>query len=215
MEEMNNTYRKVGYALLIAGILDICLMIWAISNKQGYSSSFNIFAVIAGIFLIKGSVKTARIVRWFSAFLLLAFGALLIIYPMIMPIDLLIVQFKLNATNILLSLMFSSVLLGFIFWVYKQLSNQESLASLEAAGYKTGKPKSALYVVVGMFIIGLAMVIPAFTGESATKALMLAKEQYDPDYKYHLTNLNFSGDHVNAIIIAYNNETVQNVKVEW
>ena len=215
MEEMNKTYRKVGYALLIVGILDICLMIWAISNKQGYSSSLNIFAVIASIFLIKGSVKTARIVRWFSAFSLMAFGALLVIYPIMMPIDLLIVQFKLNTSNILLSLIFSSILLGFIFWVYKQLSNQESLTSLEAAGYKTGKPKTALYAVLGIFILGLVMVIPAFTGESANKALMLAKEQYGPDYKYHLTNLNFSGDHVNAVIVAYNNETVQNVKVGW
>lgn len=215
MEEINNTYRKVGYALIVVGILDIGLMIWAISNEQSYSSSLNIFAVIAGIFLIKGSVKTARIVRWISSFSLIAFGALLVIYPLMMPIDLLIVQFKLNTSNILLSLLLSSALLGFIFWVYKQLSNQESLSSLEAAGYKTGKPKSALYVVVGILILGLAMVIPAFTGESATKALMLAKEQYGPDYKYHLTNLNFSGDQINAIIIAYNNESVQNVKVGW
>ena len=68
MEDTYNPFRKVGITLLIIGIIDIGVMAYCISNSISYSSSFNIFAVIAGVLLMKGSVKTARIIRWISAF---------------------------------------------------------------------------------------------------------------------------------------------------
>ena len=68
MEKSNNPFRTAGMALLIVGIIDIGIMIYCIANEIHYSSSFNIFAVIAGILLIRGGVKSARIIRWFSIF---------------------------------------------------------------------------------------------------------------------------------------------------
>lgn len=68
MEDNNNPFKKAGIVLLIIGIIDVGIMAYCIANKISYSSSFNIFAVIAGVFLIKGRVKTARAVHCFSAF---------------------------------------------------------------------------------------------------------------------------------------------------
>jgi hypothetical protein len=71
--------RNVGWALLWLGVVDVGVMIYCIANNIGYSSSFNIFAIIAGVFLIRGSLKAARLVAWFSAFLLSAFAGIALV----------------------------------------------------------------------------------------------------------------------------------------
>lgn len=103
MNHASNPFKKAGIALLTIGVLDIILMIYSIISKISYSSSFNIFAVIVGILLLKGSVKTARLTRWFSLFfsIILVGGAIGMI--LIMPFDLLKIQIKLNILSALIT----------------------------------------------------------------------------------------------------------------
>ena len=68
MAQSNNPFRKVGIALLVIGILDIGYLIYSIINGFSYTSSFNIFAVVASIFLIRGNVIAALITRFFVTF---------------------------------------------------------------------------------------------------------------------------------------------------
>ena len=215
MEETDNPFRKVGIVLLIIGIIDIGVMIYCIANKISYSSSFNIFAVIAGILLMKGGVKTARIVRWFSAFFVIAFIGMLFVFPITMPIQLLATQIKLNPIGMLGSYAFSLVFIGVLIWVYKQLSTPGALAKLEQAGYKTGKPKSALYAAIGILVLGGVLFTLLFTSESAEKAKSLAKEQLGPAYEYHISSMHISGDKGSAVVTAFNSDEIKNVQVEW
>ena len=61
--------KRVGGVLLVVGLIDIGVMIYCAVNRISYSSSFNVFAVIAGIFLLRGSLGAASIVlvRGFSS----------------------------------------------------------------------------------------------------------------------------------------------------
>lgn len=215
MEEIKNPFRKAGIVLLVIGILDIGAMIYCIANNISYSSSFNIFAVIAGILLMKGSVKTARVVRWLSAFFVIAFIFMVVLFPATMPIQLLVTQVKLNPVGVIGLYAFSFIFIGVLAWVYKQLSSASALAALDEAGYNTGRPKSALYAALGMLILGGTMVGLMFNSESAEKARNLAKEQYGENYKYHITSLNMSRDHGSAVLTAYNSEEIKNVQVKW
>ena len=45
--------------LVVVGLLDIGVLIYCIANGISYSSSQNIFAVIAGLFLLRGSLVAA------------------------------------------------------------------------------------------------------------------------------------------------------------
>ncbi len=215
MEELNNPFRKAGIALLVIGILDIGVMAYCIANKISYSSSFNIFSVIAGILLMKGGVKTARVVRWFSAFFIIAFIGMLFIFPITIPVQLLVTQVKLNPVGMLGSFAFSISFIGVLIWVYKQLSSSVALAKLEQAGYKTGKPKSALYAALGVMVLGGVMFGFLFNSESAEKAKALAKEQLGENYNYHISSLNMSGNKGSAVVTAYNSNEIRNVSVSW
>ena len=70
MAEHLRILRRVGWALVIIGALDIGVMVYCIVNGMNYSSSLNVVAVGAGIFLLRGNLGAVRTVSWFSAFLL-------------------------------------------------------------------------------------------------------------------------------------------------
>ncbi len=74
MNDSSDPFKKAGITLLCVGLIDIGVMVYCIVNKISYSSSFNMFAVIAGILLIKGNVYTVRIVRWLSVFIIAAYN---------------------------------------------------------------------------------------------------------------------------------------------
>lgn len=215
MEATDNPFRKAGIVLLITGIIDIGVMLYCIANKISYSSSFNILAVIAGALLMKGGIKTARVVRWFSTFFVVAFIGMLFLFPITMPVQLLVTQAKLNPAGTLGSYAFSIIFIGVLIWVYKQLSAPGALAKLEQAGYKTVKPKSALYTVLAIMVLGGVMFGFLFNSDSAEKAKTLAKEQLGDNYKYHISSLNISGNNGSAVVIAYNSNEIKNVSVSW
>ncbi len=73
-------------------------MAYCIVNELSYSSSFNIFAVIAGVLLIRQSLRTARAVAWFAAFLLTGFTGAAAIFPFLTPFDLWVVNLRLDVT---------------------------------------------------------------------------------------------------------------------
>lgn len=215
MEEIDNPFRKAGIVLLVIGVIDIGAMIYCISNKISYSSSFNIFAVISGVLLMKGSVKTARIVRWFSAFFLTAFFCMALLFPATMPTQLLVTKIKLNPIGMIGLYAFMFIFIGVLAWVYKQLSSASALAALDEAGYKTGKPKSALRAALIIVVFIGTMIGFMFNSESAETAKTLAKKQYGGNYKYHITSMRMSDNHGSAVVIAYNSEEIKSVKVKW
>ena len=53
-DEARKILHHVGLALFAFGLLDIGVMIYCLANDISFSSSFNIFAVISGIYLWRG-----------------------------------------------------------------------------------------------------------------------------------------------------------------
>ena len=116
MENHVNPFRNAGIALLAIGVIDIGVMVYWIANEINYSSSFNIFAVGAGIFLIKGSVKTARIVRWLSVFFAIVFIGVIITTPFTTPFGLILTQLKINTLSTVGLLAFGLVFIAILIW---------------------------------------------------------------------------------------------------
>ena len=164
---------------------------------------------------MKGSVKTARVVRWFTSFFVIAFVCMLFLIPAVIPIQLLITQIKLNPAGMLGSYAFSLLFMGVLIWVYLQLSSPDSLAKLRQAGYRTGKPKTALFAALGIIAVGGILSTLIFTSDSATKARELARAQLGPNYQYHINSLNFSGNNGSAVVTAYNKNEIKYVRVKW
>ncbi len=214
MEEQSNPFMKAGIALLVIGIIDIGVMIYCIVNMLSYSSSFNIFAVIAGIFLMKGGIKTARVIRWLSVLLIICFTAMLLLMPFTMPMDLFILQIKQNPFEALWSNLLGFAFIGILIWLYAQLSSPKALEVIGQAGYSTAKPLSAIYVAA-IFIAMGGFLFFAVGNDASKIAKSLAKEQLGSNYSYHTASFQVSGNHGAAVVTAYNSSEIKNIKVKW
>jgi hypothetical protein len=208
--------RRVGWVLVVIGLLDIGFMIYCIANRMNYSSSLNIFAVVAGILLLRGSLGTARVVIWFSAFMLSAFllGSL-IVFPFIRPFEYWLLTFRENPVGSLISALLLPVVLFMLLWVYRALRALPVSEARAAAGHRTGAPKSAFVAGSALTLLMAVLLQVTLKGESAERAVRLAAEQHGPGYKYFVSKINWAGAHVSARLVAYNDKESKEVEVEW
>src|SRR5215813_8794972 len=133
MDDYRSSLKVVGIILIIVGLLDIGWMIWCIAHRQGYSSSFNIFAVIAGILLVRGSLRTANVVASFSAFFLSGLLGALVIIPFLVPFDLVLAYLRAYPLYVMLGLFFFVCTLVLLGWIYRRLTTGPILAAIAEA----------------------------------------------------------------------------------
>ncbi len=219
MSQSNNPFQKVGIALLVIGIMDIGYMIYSIFNGFSYTSSFNIFAVVAGIFLIRGNLIAALITRFFVTFFAALVFGIVILYFYLTPIDLIMVQIKLQSTSILSFALILSCVIAILIWMCIQFSTSESIQAFIGGGYKLSVPKLISFSAVAagtllMILIGVFFNF-FYSSEVITKAVKSAQDQYGNNYQYHVTSFNIENDYGIATVIAYNNEAIKVIEVEW
>lgn len=211
--------KRAGAVLIAVGLIDIAVMVYCIVNGVSYSSSFNIFAVIAGVFLVRGSLRTASIVRWFAVFMLASFLALLIGFPFTQPLDLTLTELRLNPFVSLGSLGVVTTVLAMLFWLYRQLGLAPIQAAHVAAGRKIRDMRIPAVVGIGIVVILVVLTAVMGGGENASKAQLLAEQQLGAAYRYHVSSLNMysygHGTFVTAVVTAWNEREVRNVSVKW
>jgi hypothetical protein len=130
-EQYRTVLARVGLVLLIAGVLDVIFMVYCIANGISYRSSFNIFAVLLGIMLIRGSLWAASFVRFFSAFFLAGGIGLIAVLPFLQPINLTLAELR-NTSP--LTVVLPLVLLTLSFWMTRELNGEPMLAAWQSSG---------------------------------------------------------------------------------
>jgi hypothetical protein len=216
MDNYRRELRQAGLVLIVIGVADIGFMIYCVMTQRNYQSSLNIFAVIAGIFLVRGSLAAARVVTWFCAFLLAGFlGALLILFPTMQPLDLWLTQFRLDPMAAISIWGLTFAVLCALAWVYWRLRSPAVVRARVDAGLSSSPPRSAF--VLGISLVVVLALLMHFTmgGENEAKAIDIAKSRYGPEYKYHVTGMRWSNSTVHATIAAYNDREVKSVEVQW
>lgn len=211
--------KRTGLVLLVVGVLDIGLMAYAIFNQIAYASSLNIFAVIAGIFLLRGSLRAASLVRRFALFLLAASISVSLVLPLLQPIDLIVTRVQLNPMAFLGILVFFVLALILFSWLIRELGS----APVRLAQKKAGLParSSGIPLALG---IGLAAVLA--TGgtlvqhsESGIRAVREAREKLGDGYRYHVSSLSYSssskGESVSGVVTAWKSGSVKDLPFQW
>jgi hypothetical protein len=217
------TYRailkRVGWVLVVIGLIDIGVMVYCIVNRQAYSSSLNLFAVIAGIFLLRGGLRTASVVRWFSVFMLVGFLAMTIVAPFLQPWDLSLTELRLNPGSFAIGAMLYFLLLGLLFWVSRQLGLEPVQVAIAKAGGKRRDLRYAVAAGVGLAVL-LGISIPLISnGESAERAKSIAQKEVGPGYQFHVSSIRIAsvGDRTSAsgVVTAWNHQEIRSVPFHW
>lgn len=211
--------KRVGKVLIAIGLLDIAVMIYCIVKGISYSSSLNIFAVIAGVFLLRGSLRAVAVISWFGTFLVSAFTSMVILWPLFQPIELTLLQLKLTPISFSTSLAIGGGVLGLLFWVVRELRQE----SVQLARIKAGaKPISVKVPLIIGIILTVALAIGLrvmLNGETAKQGKLRAEKEVGQGYKFHVRSLNTmynsQGKFVSSIVTAYNDKEIRLIPVKW
>jgi hypothetical protein len=211
--------KRVGAVLVAVGVIDIAYMIYCIVNRMSYSSSLNLFAIIAGILLMRGGLKTAMGVRWFGTFMLSAFVALLVAWPAIQPIGLTIMQIRVSPGVFVGEMTLVVFTLGLLFWVLRELAREPIQAARDAAGLKRRDMRIPAALGIGVLVaagIGQHLLLG---GESAERAKSMAEKEVGPGYRFHVSSINiFESSRVkkvSGVVSVWNDKGVKDIPVRW
>jgi hypothetical protein len=87
-DEARRILHRVGFALIVFGLLDIGVMIYCIVNSVNYSSSFNVFAVLAGVYVRRGHPWWVKWATRASGFYAAGFCIIVPMATFLFPMDL-------------------------------------------------------------------------------------------------------------------------------
>lgn len=211
--------QKTGRVLVVIGLIDICVMIYCVANDISYSSSFNIFAVIAGILLIRGGLRTASAVRWYSTFMLSAAISLIVAWPFMQPPSLTLTQIRLNPGMSIVAIVAMPLMLWFLYWLSKELARQPVLDAIVAAGVRIRNVQTA--IGFGVSLVILLAVIFSFTsgGETAERAKAIAMQQVGTGYSFYVGSMHTSytskGSSASVVVTAWNDREIKSIPVHW
>jgi len=211
--------RRTGIVLIAVGAVDIAAMVYCMVNGISYSSSLNVFAVVAGVFLVRGSLAAASLLRWFSVFSLAVLCSLVLAWPVFQPFDLTLTQFRVSPAASALSALLFAGLIALFGWIQSQLGRPPVLEAILAAGRKVRSMKFPAAAGVALVVL-LATGVPLMvSGESGDKAIAIARAQLGAGYKYHVSSLSVSstsaGTSSSARVTAWNDREIRIVPVEW
>jgi hypothetical protein len=208
--------RRVGAVLIAVGAIDIAFMVYCITNKVSYSSSFNVFAVVAGLFLWFGHLGAVRFITAAAAFFFSGFLVVMVIFvPFGEPLALRALTFRQHPIETLLSLLLAAGVVALMYWIYAQLRSPSVLEARKVAGQSVQPPKLAFVVGALIPILLLGIMITVEHGEIGRTAVELAKLQVGEGYDFHLESWSSSGGSGRATVIAFNSVEVKAVEVEW
>lgn len=210
---------RVGRVLVIVGLVDIAIMIYCIATSQSYSSSLNIFAVAAGIFLQRGSMRTARIVRLFAIFFGVALIGVMLAMPAIEPTDLLLARIRQQPGAMAMIVLAGGLLACLFLWVASQLGRHEVRAAVEEDGRRWIAGVIPALAAVLVIPAALAFSHALRHGEDAKRLVEMARRQAGEGYSYHLSSFSaaYSGDHstVRGVVVAWNEQGIRELEVGW
>jgi hypothetical protein len=211
--------KRVGKVLLIVGLLDMAVMTYCIANSISYSSSFNIFSVAGGVFLLRGSLRAASIIRWFGIFLVATFVSALLASPLLQPFSLTLTKIRLNPlVAAQFVLVFASVV-ALLWWVTRELGSQTVLLAQAAAGRKLTSVRLA--IVAGIFLVIVLIISVMLTQRTdfAAKAISIAKEQLGSGYEYYVSSFHYlSSDGKSSVsgqVTAWTTTEIKMVPFQW
>ena len=210
--------RRAGFVLITIGAIDIAYMIWCISTGNSYSSSFNIFALVGGVLLVRGGLKTARWVATGSSFMLAACGVVVLVMPFTLPLGYWVAVFKFG-TGIGLSMAFAVALLALLFWLRQQMMHPSIREAQLAAGLPP--PRTTLPIATGVALpVALITLLGfMFHSDAAHEAIRRAEQQLGGNYHYVITNMQMNSNtketNVFAVVAAYNDTELKSVQLSW
>lgn len=212
----NDIVRRVGTVVLLLGLLDLGNTIVQMIRGQTQLSLLFAFLFVAGVLIWRGrpsSVRVLSIVVGVGLVLILLLPTLL--FATQNGLDLAVLQVRVDPLGKTLEFVQWALFLSVTVWIFIQLSKKEVRTHLADAGKATPDVYAGFVVGVVIVVVLLTVTSVALGGEDARKAIQLASEKVASGQKFSVTSISTTNGHVVANVVAFDENSMQNVKVEW
>ncbi|MEZ5717548.1 MAG: hypothetical protein R3E55_03500 [Burkholderiaceae bacterium] len=211
--------RRAGAVLLAAGLIDLAALAYSLAQGQAYVSGFNLFAVVAGVFMLRGSLQAALVVRWLSVWMLAALLATVFVLPFMQPFSLTFAQLRLGIGPAPASIGLAVLVTALLGWLAWQLGREPVCAARAARHLKPWSMTPPALVGVAL-VVGLGAAAAVLRGgEAAAHARELAAQQVTPDYRLHVRAVSKTrsgqGTRITATVTAWTDSDIKTVPVQW
>jgi hypothetical protein len=211
--------RRAGTVLLAAGLIDLAALAYSLAQGQAYVSGFNLFAVVAGVFMLRGSLQAALVARWFAVWMLAALLATVFVLPFMQPFSLTFAQLRLGIGPAPASIGLAVLVTALLGWLAWQLGREPVRAARAARHLKPWSLTPPALVGVAL-VVGLGVVVAVLRGgEAAAHARELAAQQVTPDYRLHVRSVSKTrsgqGTRITATVTAWTDSDIKTVPVQW
>lgn len=215
--------RRVGAVLLAVGLLGLAVLGLGLGLGPvaglAYAAGLGFAAVVAGAWLLRGSLHAALWVRWCAVLLLAAGLSLLFFLPLMQPFSLTFAQIRIGQGPSLSWL--AGALLGVLLlaWIVWQLGRAPMHAACGAAGLKPRDMRIPAALGVGLVIALGVFLITMRVGAPAQQARALAEQAVGEGYRFHINWLSSvrtgTATQVSAVVTAWNDSEVRRIPVQW
>jgi hypothetical protein len=211
--------KRAGFVLVAIGLIDIGWMVYCIANGIAYSSSLNIFTVIAGVLLMRGGLKTVGIIRWLAMFVVSALVAVAVLLPLLQPIGLTLAEVRFHTLSVVTGVVVGLFLAAALYWVARELGREPVQIARDQAGLKRWSERVPVLCGLGLVLLMSLMLAIFLKGESAERAKREAAKEVGPGFALHVTSLYVTDSpghkSVSAVVTAWNNKEVRDVPMHW
>jgi hypothetical protein len=214
-DEARQILYRVGLALIVFGLLDIGVMIYCIVNSVSYSSSFNVFAVLAGVYVRRGHPWWVKWTTRATGFYAAAFCTMLPMAPFLFPMDLAALEFRLHPVAAVAGTTATIGVIALLVWVYLQLRRAPVLAASAVAGRSPGSFCIAPLCGAALALGVGALMLVLMHGDAERRAIALATAKAGPGRRYFVTRLSYAGNRGRAEVLAYDDRAIKRIEVEW
>lgn len=210
------TLRLVGTVFILYGFVDAGMMGYCVSRQMSYMSSYNVFAVIIGLMLRRGSLPMAQFAAWFNAFFAGGTLGVLPLLPFLVPFGLLAAFFRQMPFDALVGCLFTAITFWFLIWTQWRLASPPVKDA-----YPKSPPRLFWKSLPGLtgVIAGIALgmwIVFLLKSHTAEDAIRRAHAKMGPGYSYVVTGMFSYGDRdgpYTAQVIAYNNNELLRLSV--
>jgi hypothetical protein len=210
---------RIGNALIFVGVIDIAVMLYCIANHISYFSSFSFFALMAGAFLKRGSLRATQKITQFSAFLVSSSLTMLVVVPAIYPLQLLWVKFATHQLAMSVEFYMSMALLLALIGALRLLRHPALIAAQQRAGLRTS---ITLPLLLGCAFVVLMAVLalikeagPDHDRAQREAAAILGQNGYHYYVGSLLVGTRGGVKFVNGTVTAYNAQDFHDIPVAW
>jgi hypothetical protein len=211
--------RRTGVILLAACVLTLSVSLYRGASGWSYSVDIDVLPLVAGIFLLRGSLTAAPIIRAIAGFGLGATIVGLIGLTLLQPIDLTIAELRLEPASFLWPAITAAVVIAVQAWTFVELGRASVQSAIAASGPSRWDSTTAAKAGAGVGILIVLLLWFMLHGASASAAEELALQQLGPDYRYALTRLNRSSENgktvVSGVVTAWNDKEIKQVVLHW